>query len=274
MLNLHRDSQYFIMMNNDTIKIERVTTGYRNSHGCIAVTKDLEADLLCGELTCLLGPNGAGKTTLLKTLSGFLPPLEGNIYLNGVNIYDYKESERARLIGVVLTDRLSLTNMTVEQLVELGRSPYTGFFGRPSSSDRSIVDEAIELVGIADLRQRSVVTLSDGERQKALIAKALAQETPVIFLDEPTAFLDYPSKAEIMLLLRGLASDKGKTVFISTHYLELALQIADKIWLLDKNKGLSIGSPSFLAKEGEIGRYFDRDGLKFDKEAGVFRIIV
>lgn len=259
-------------MKTATIRTENLSTGYRNSHVNVEVTKKLNASLFSGELTCLLGPNGAGKTTLLKTLSGFIPPIEGTILINGKNIYDYKEKERARIIGIVLTDRISVTNMTVEQLISLGRSPYTGFFGRSSLTDLKIVNEALNLIGISDLRGRSVVTLSDGERQKVLIAKALAQETPIIFLDEPTAFLDYPSKAEIMILLRRLAKEKDKTIFISTHDLELALQITDNVWLLDKKKGLSTGTPSRLAEDGEIGRYFDCEGLYFDKETRLFRI--
>ena len=141
-----------------------------------------------------------------------------------------------------------------------------------SADDRLIVEESIALVGIEGLRGRMVQTLSDGERQKVMIAKALAQETPVIFLDEPTAFLDYPSKVEIMLLLQKLSRTKDKTVFLSTHDLELALQIADKVWLLDKQHGMTIGTPEEVALNGSISAYFQRNGLEFDVEHRIFRI--
>ena len=158
----------------------------------------------------------------MKTLSAFLPPLKGEIFIEHKRLGEYSDAELSKVIGVVLTEKLSLNNMSVEELVEMGRSPYTGFWGRMDKNDRRIVAESIALVGIDNLRGRMIQTLSDGERQKVMIAKALAQETPVIFLDEPTAFLDYPSKVEIMQLLQRLAREKNKTVFLSTHDLELA----------------------------------------------------
>ena len=175
---------------NISIQLSDVTTGYQGK----PVTRDINAYLQAGELTCLLGPNGAGKSTLLKTLSAFIPPLSGEITIEGVNIRKISASMLARSIAVVLTRRPATMNMTVEELVSIGRSPYTSFFGGLHENDREVVDKSIRLVGIDDLRTRNVNTLSDGERQKALIAKALAQQTRIIFLDEPTAFLDYPSK--------------------------------------------------------------------------------
>lgn len=255
-----------------TIRVENLVTGYIDRNRRITVTDGVTASLRSGELTCLLGPNGAGKSTLLKTLSAFQPPLSGKILIEGKDLTEYRPEELAKVIGVVLTERLSLTNMSVEELIGLGRSPYTGFWGALTDRDREIVDEAISLVRIDDLRHRTVNTLSDGERQKVMIAKALAQETPVIFLDEPTAFLDYPSKVEIMQLLQSLSRMKDKTVFLSTHDLELALQIADRVWLIDKPHGVTIGTPEDLAFSGELGRYFDSDGVKFDPASGLFRI--
>lgn len=257
----------------ETIRVERLTTGYRGRKGvATVVTGELTASLHGGELTCLLGPNGAGKSTLLRTLSGFLPPIGGEIYIEGNKLGNYTSARLARLIGVVLTERLHLNNMTVAELVGLGRSPYTGFWGRLTTEDEEIVERSMELVRITGMRQRMVSTLSDGERQKVMIAKALAQETPVIFLDEPTAFLDYPSKVEIMQLLLDLARREGKTVFLSTHDLELSLQIADRIWLVDKEKGVVTGTPEDLSLSGDMGRFFERDGVVFDLSAGMFRI--
>lgn len=256
----------------ETVRVSGLDTGYRTKNGVSVITRDINASLYSGELTCLLGPNGAGKSTLLKTLTAFLPPLGGDVYVRQKALGSYSDSELSKVIGVVLTEKLTLNNMTVEELAGMGRSPYTGFWGRMGEHDRQVVEESIELVGIGDLRGRMVQTLSDGERQKVMIAKALSQETPIIFLDEPTAFLDYPSKVEIMQLLQRLAREKGKTVFLSTHDLELALQIADKVWLLDKPHGVSIGTPEDLALEGEMSKYFHREGVVFDRESGLFKI--
>ena len=176
------------------------------------------------------------------------------------------------MIGVVLTEKCDVRNMTAEELIGLGRSPYTGFWGKLRGRDKEVVEESISLVKIENLAHRMVHTLSDGERQKVMIAKALAQETPIIYLDEPTAFLDFPSKVEIMQLLHRLTRKTNKTIFLSTHDLELALQIADKIWLMDKSNGVSIGTPEDLALSGYLSNFFARKGIVFDMETGLFRI--
>lgn len=260
------------MQKKGTIRIVNLTTGYKNKHNTDIITRDINASLYSNELTCLLGPNGAGKSTLLKTLTAFLSPISGVIMIEGKPIQDYSELDLAKMIGVVLTERLNINNMTVEELVGMGRSPYTGFWGHLKAEDKAAVDEAISLVGINSFRGRMIQTLSDGERQKVMIAKALAQETPVIFLDEPTAFLDYPSKVEIMQILQNLSKEKNKTIFLSTHDLELALQIADKIWLIDQTHGLTIGNPEDLALSGELNKYFQREGIYFDIDSGLFKI--
>ncbi|MBR5706232.1 MAG: ABC transporter ATP-binding protein [Bacteroidaceae bacterium] len=250
-------------MKQPTIQIESLSTGYRSKNNVTVVAHDINATINGGELTCLLGPNGAGKSTLLRTLSAFLPPVKGDITIMGRNLRDYSDRELAKTIGVVLTEKTDLRNMTVEDLIGLGRSPYTGFWGTLHKQDREIVDRAIEMVGIEPLRGRMIHTLSDGERQKVMIAKALAQETPVIFLDEPTAFLDFPSKVEIMQLLHNLSRTTGKTIFLSTHDLELALQISDTIWLLDREKGVMIGTPEQLATDGSLNSFFNQRGIEF-----------
>ncbi len=247
-----------------SISLDRLTIGYFKGRTEIAVSGPLTASLSTGELTCLLGPNGSGKSTLLRTLCGFQPAIGGNMMLQGRPIQEYAPQELAKLIAVVLTERTDVANMSVEQHVSAGRSPYTGFWGKLSSDDRKAVREALEAVGAASLSERPVTTLSDGERQKVMIAKAIAQETPVIFLDEPTAFLDYPSKVEAMQFLHRLAHERNKTVFMSTHDLEIAMPLSDSLWLIDKEKGLTTGSPRELAREGSIARYFERDGLTFN----------
>lgn len=260
------------MEKQETVKVVNLTTGYSSKKGNTEVTRDINASLYSGELTCLLGPNGAGKSTLLKTLTAFLAAIKGEILINGVRLNDYSDSDLSKEIGVVLTDKISLNNLSVDELIEMGRSPYTGFWGRMSSHDRKVVTEAIASVGITNLRGRMTQTLSDGERQKVMIAKALAQETPIIFLDEPTAFLDFHSKVEIMQLLKKLARDNNKTIFLSTHDLELALQVADKIWLIDGEHGVTIGTPEDLSIGGDMDMYFHRDGVVFDSNSGLFKI--
>lgn len=260
------------MMNQETIHIRKLTTGYPGKGSSKIVAKDIDATICSGELTCLLGANGVGKSTLLRTLSAFQPPISGEIEIMGKKLVDYTDKQLATVIGVVLTEKCSLRNMTVEELVGMGRSPYTGFWGSLSKEDKKIVDDAIVLMKIEDLKYRMVHTLSDGERQKVMIAKALAQETPVIFLDEPTAFLDFPSKVEIMQLLHHLSRSTDKTIFLSTHDLELALQIADKIWLMDKVSGVTIGTPEDLSIDGCLSNFFSRKGIVFDMETGLFRI--
>ena len=218
-----------------------------------------------------------------------------NCQLSTVNtkeIASLSDKELSKLIGVVLTEKPDVRNMSVRELVSLGRSPYTGFWGTYTDEDLRIVDEAIEMVGITDLVRRPVHTLSDGERQKVMIAKALAQQTPVIFLDEPTAFLDYPSKVEVLQLLRRISREAEKTIFLSTHDVELALQLADTIWLMTKiEKGgtrkeegdmtklgeggmspVTIGSPQELAASGDLGRFIERQNIVFDKETLTIRV--
>lgn len=207
------------------ITTNRLTVGYRGHR----VVEDISLSLPCGRLVCLLGPNGAGKSTLLRTLCGFQPPIEGTVTISGSDITTMSAAEVARLVSVVLTDRPLTPSLTAAEMVGMGRAPYTGFWGRLSDDDRRLISEAMQTVGIAPLATRRMGQLSDGERQKVMIAKALAQHTPVIVLDEPTAFLDYPSKVAVMKTLARLAHDEGKTILMSTHDLELAAQLGDEL---------------------------------------------
>lgn len=260
--------------NKETIRLDRLTIGYRGKEGVTTVAADMCASIRCGELTCLLGANGVGKSTLLRTLSSFQPPLGGSVYIDGREMGTFGDRELARTIGVVLTDKPDTVNMTVRELVSLGRSPYTGFWGTCSAEDMTVVDGAMAMVGIASLAQRMVGTLSDGERQKVMIAKALAQQTPVIYLDEPTAFLDFPSKVEIMQLLHRIGHSMQKTIFLSTHDLDLALQIADTVWLLSSGGVLSTGSPEDMAIDGSLSSFFSGRGISFDDRTGLFSVSV
>lgn len=254
------------------IEIRRLTTGYKAKHAAAVVSKGLSASLRTDELTCVLGPNGAGKSTLLRTLCAFQPALSGEVLLMGRDVNSYTKGELSKLVSVVLTDNSGIRNMTAWDVVSMGRSPYTGFWGRLSAADRAIVSESFRLVGIEWLQEKKLQHLSDGECQKVMIAKALAQQTPIIILDEPTAYLDYPSKIQMMLLLQRLAKSLHKTIFLSTHDLEHALQIADQLWLLDREHGLTTGSPESLSRDGSVERYFNRPGIHFDRDNYTFRI--
>ena len=279
-------------MNNETIQLRDLSIGYQTKHNVKTVAAGINGAIRSGELTCLLGANGVGKSTLLRTLSAFQPQISGEIFISGKEITSFTDKELSKLIGVVLTEKPDVRNMSVRELVSLGRSPYTGFWGTYTDEDLRIVDEAIEMVGITDLTRRPVHTLSDGERQKVMIAKALAQQTPVIFLDEPTAFLDYPSKVEVLQLLRRISREAEKTIFLSTHDVELALQLADTIWLMTKieeggtrkeegdmtklgeggRSPVTIGSPQELAASGDLGRFIERQNIVFDKETLTIRV--
>ena len=249
-------------------ELKHLSTGYGNR----IVTPDINATLVPGELTSLLGPNGVGKSTLLRTLSTFLSPIQGEIILQGKVLKNLSASQLSRLIGVVLTERPDVQNMTVRDMVGMGRSPYTGFWGRLTSADEHYVSEAMNLAGIMALERRMFNTLSDGERQKVMIAKVLAQQTPVILLDEPTAFLDFPSKVEMMRLLRRLAHEMQKIIFLSTHDVELALQLSDRLWIMHTGE-VVIGKPAELSENGELTRFIQVDGITFDPVLMSYRIV-
>ena len=214
------------------ISLSQLSVGYSLSHPVIS---DINLELRSGQLACLIGENGIGKSTLLKTLTGFLPKLKGSLLLGNRDIESFSQRELARQVSIVLTQKPDVQNLTIEEIIGLGRSPYTGFFGRLRAEDRKVVDDAIATMGIEKLRGRMIQTLSDGERQKVMIAKALAQETPIILLDEPTAFLDFPSKAETFQSLQRMAHERDKLILLSTHDLELAVRFADS--LLEVKKG-------------------------------------
>lgn len=255
----------------------RGTATLANGRTARVVAGGLNAALNSGELTCLIGCNGVGKSTLLRTLTAGLVPVEGDVLMYDattarlVPLGSYTDRQLSRMIGIVLTECPNVGNMTADEMVAMGRSPYTGFWGSLTADDRGIVADAIGMVGIGELSGRIVSRLSDGERQKVMIAKALAQQTPVICLDEPTAFLDYPSKVEMMQLLWRLAHDGQRTVLLSTHDVELALQMADRLWLMERG-GLSVGTPRQLADSGALGCFVERGGIKFDRDSLTLRV--
>lgn len=249
------------------ISLDSLSIGYNTKDGRRTVAEGISASVPDGKLTCLIGPNGVGKSTLLRTLAAFQPKLGGSIYIEGKEISEYTNKDLARLVSVVLTGKPEVMNMTVREIVGLGRTPYTGFWGTLRDGDKYVVEESMRQTGICHLAGRMTGTLSDGERQKMMIAKALAQQTPAIILDEPTAFLDYPSKVETMQLLMRLSRETGKTIFMSTHDLELVLQTADMLWLMTRDNGIRIGTPAELAANGALSGFIDRRGITFDRSS-------
>lgn len=242
------------------ITLKNLVVGYPDGRHTRQLNHAANEEAHDGMLTCLIGANGAGKSTLLRTIAGFQLPLEGTVLLGGDDVRALSPRQRAERMAVVLTDRPDVMCTTVWEMVATGRAPFTGFWGRLSGKDRNIVTRSLRLVGIEWMADRTVASLSDGERQKVMIAKALAQQTPVILLDEPTAFLDYPSRVEVMQLLLNIAHKEHKTVLLSTHDLDLALQTADRIWLFEKERGEK--------KEEEEGKEEEEEKEKEKKTNG------
>ena len=247
-----------------------LSIGYRTGKKEKIVHQHLNFQLHAGELTCLLGANGAGKSTLLRTLSASQPSLKGELLILDKTVSAYTEKERSRTIGVVLTDKTFTGGLSVYELVALGRQPHTGFFGRLTKEDRRIVEEAMENVGIAHKARNYTAELSDGERQKVMIAKALVQECPLILLDEPTAFLDVVSRIEIMHLLHRLAIEQNKAILLSTHDIEQALVLSDKLWLLTKGEGLQYGVTEDIILSHRMDSLFPHKDIRFDYDHGVY----
>ncbi|RJK96540.1 ABC transporter ATP-binding protein [Vallicoccus soli] len=230
----------------------------------------LSAAALRGTLTAVLGPNGSGKSTLLRTLAGLQPALGGRALLDGEDLLALPGPERARRVGVVLTERVEPGLLTARDVAALGRTPHLPWGARLRPQDDEAVGWALDAVGAAGLAGRRFAELSDGERQRVLTARALAQEPGLLLLDEPTAFLDVPARVSLLALLRRLAAERDLVVVLSTHDLELALRLADRVWLVGADGALREGSPEALALDGTLGAAFDRDGLHLDPQRGAF----
>ncbi len=238
------------------------------------VAGGINAVLNGGTFVCLLGPNGAGKTTLIRTLTGMQAPLSGSVRVDGEPLTALPSRALARRMSLVLTDRVDVGMMPVATLVALGRHPYTDWAGRLRREDEEAVWRAMADTGIEELAQRPVCRLSDGERQKVMIARALAQEPRIMILDEATAFLDLPRRVELMHLLRRLAHAGGRAVLLSTHDLDLALRCADRLWLLPPGGPLREGIPEDLAMGDAFEDAFSGAGARFDKASGAFTMEV
>ena len=257
-------------MSNESISTNKLTIGYKPTSGSSlkgreeVVQSNLTFSLQQGEMVCMLGPNGCGKSTLLRTLAGLQPAIEGEFRIQNSDVRTQKSKE----VALVLTERLSMDNTTVHDVVAMGRYPYTSFLGGLTDEDERIIAESLEKVGFqnSDVRsQNSEVAKtffnahSDGEKQRILIAKALAQQTPIILLDEPTAHLDLPHRILVLRLLRQLAHEQGKTVLISTHELDLALALSDRILLMTPGKGVQLDTADALKQSDAFTRAFGMD---------------
>ena len=259
----------------DILVTENLAVGYpgRKRQSAKTVLSDLNLTLPQGSLTLLIGANGSGKSTLLRTISGAQTPLSGQVFIKGEAIDEISLRERAKLLALVYTDRTGGGGLTVGELVGLGRQPYTGFIGRLSSEDRDAVNAAMMAVGIAHKADNFTATLSDGERQKAMIARALAQQTPLIILDEPTAFLDIASRLEIMQLLGRLANEEGKTILLSTHDIASAIGVADRLWVVDAAERTVVqGEVATLLGDGTMEKVFPDRPVTFNPTLNDFTI--
>ncbi len=250
-----------------------LTVGY-DAKGQVSrsVATGLDLRINAGEFICLLGPNGVGKSTLIRTLAGMQKPLAGSIRISDTPVSEMSPKDKARSVSVVLTDSLPQGMFDAYSVVALGRHPHTSWTGSLGAKDKARISWALEAVGAQALASRQVSELSDGERQKVMIARALAQETSLILLDEPTAFLDLPRRVELMRTLRDLARREGLSILLSTHDLDLALRSADKLWLLGEGGVLKTGMPEELALNGHIAKTFTSSEVDWDSEQGAFRM--
>lgn len=247
-----------------------LSVGYCDGNSSYLVHSGLDVELKRGEMVCLVGPNGSGKSTLLRTIAGLQDGLGGDVFIQGKRMSELSMLQLSRLRSIVLTTRFEYGYMTVQDLVSIGRFPHLGWLGRLSPSDKRRVAEAIDISGLNMLKHKQLSRLSDGELQRAMIAKALAQESPVIMLDEPTAHLDLPNRVAVMKLLQGLARETSTAIILSTHELDLAMQSADRLWLMSASSGIQCGLPEELALSGCVADVFNSDNVHFDVSNGVF----
>ncbi len=260
-------------MSTTVLATEDLSIGYAPRRGPRRVIADnLNLALHAGEVVCLLGPNGVGKSTLLRTLVGMQRPLAGRVLLDGDDLAALAPREVARRLSVVLTERIEVGQLTAYALVALGRHPHTDWTGRLTPRDEEVARRALEAVDAVNLAARLVHELSDGERQRVMVARALAQEPLVMVLDEPTAFLDLPRRVEMMRLLRGLARETNRALLLSTHDLDLALRSADALWLLAPGGVMRVGAPEDLVLGGAFEAAFASEGISFDRARGSFHV--
>ncbi len=255
---------------NTILEISDLEIGFKMGGKSVhSLFSGINASASEGELVALIGQNGIGKSTLLKTIVRLLDPLGGNIILKGKELREYRDAAFSALLGYVSTEVVSVGNLTVHDLIGLGRFPYTNWFGRLTREDEAAIGQAMEMVGLSSLAEKNISEISDGERQRAMIARTIAQDTDVLVLDEPTAFLDLPNRYEVLQLLRRLSAEKGKLVIFSTHDLEMVISTADKIWMMTKDQ-LTQGAPEDLILNDAFNHLFPDSKASFSKDSGSF----
>lgn len=253
------------------LKVDNLSIGYQSKKLNTVVAQNINFELKKGELIGLIGANGIGKSTLLKTLTKSHKPLDGNICVNGVDLKAISNIDLAKKLSVVLTENVSQTNLSVQELIALGRQPYTNWLGSLSEEDRVKTQQAIEAIGIADLSEKNCFELSDGQMQKVMLARALAQDTDIIVLDEPTTHLDLYHKVSVLKLLQKLAKTTQKTILFSTHEINVTLSLCDKI-LVMKESGTQFGTPKELIDNKAFDDLFPDDLVVFDSVNSAFKI--
>lgn len=256
---------------NNVLQIQNFSIGYTNKKATTTIASGLDFSVQRGTFTCLLGKNGIGKSTLLRSITKVQKPLSGNILLHKKELESYKNSDLSKNISVVLTEKLPDSNLTVFELIALGRQPYTNWIGTFNKKDESIIQKAIELTNIEHLKNKKYFELSDGQFQRVLIARALAQDTEIIILDEPTAHLDIHHTLETFELLKDLACKENKTIIVSTHQIQLALQTAHELFLMTEDEFI-IGSPQSLIDSKKIEKLFKNEAVSFDYSKEQFRL--
>lgn len=246
------------------LEAENIRIAYHRKEVERVLLKEFRIGMAPGSTLAIMGRNGAGKSSLLRVLSGIQSPGEGVVRWKGKALEEISRRERPRIAAALFSDFSRVPGLTVEELVALGRQPYAGLFGRLSKADRDAVTHAMEVTGIRRFAKEQVVYLSDGEFKKSLLAKLLAQDTPILMLDEPAAHLDVPATLELMILLRSLAKDHGKTVLLTSHDLTLAFRFVDRVLLLDGNGGYALGTPDEVTKHSMMSDFLASDKVKFE----------
>ncbi|MBF6607897.1 MAG: ABC transporter ATP-binding protein [Flavobacterium sp.] len=258
-------------MNEFMIHTRNVAIGYRKKKSDSVIATGIDINVASGQLVALVGANGIGKSTLLRTLTGIQPPLQGQIFLGCTNIEHMTARDIAKELSVVLTEKLPPSNLTVYELVALGRQPYTNWMGRLSEIDKTAIHNAVELTDIGHLLSKKHYELSDGQMQKVLIARALAQDTPLIVLDEPTTHLDLNHKANLLQLLKKLTRETAKAILFSTHDIDLAIQLCDELIVMTAQKIVQ-DIPMRLIENGTFDTMFPNTTIKFDQSSHTFII--